>query len=171
MKIKSVTVCGVLTALALIIHIIEAQIPALVPISGIKPGLSNIVTLFALVFLSPAQAFFILAARILLSAFISSPSALIYSLAGGIGCLIAEALLLKLLGSKYIWGISAFGAMVHNTLQLLTAAIITQTPDVFFYLPFLLISGIITGLFTGLCVFYLNKKLKNKLKTLFNQRL
>ena len=44
MKTRKLTTMALLTAIALTIFIIEAQIPAPVPIPGIKLGLSNIIT-------------------------------------------------------------------------------------------------------------------------------
>ena len=46
MKVKKMVLLALFTAIALTIFMIEAQIPALVPIPGVKIGLSNIVTVF-----------------------------------------------------------------------------------------------------------------------------
>ena len=165
MQTKRLTLCGVLTAAALTIFVLEAQLPPLVPVPGIKPGLANLITLFALVFLSPQDAFLILLARILLgTALVGNPAVLIYSLTGGLACLAAEVLLLRLCGAKQLWAISAAGAMVHNIFQLLAAACITRTLSVFWYLPALLIAGLLTGLFTGLCIWYLNRRRGEQLR-------
>lgn len=160
MKIKYIARCGVLTAVALTIFVVENMLPPLVAIPGIKLGLANIITLLSLIILSPKEGFLILCGRILLGAFfIGAPSTLLYSLAGGIGCFLAELLLIRIFGKNLISGISAIGGMVHNILQLLVAFLITKTPEIFYYLPFLLISGILTGLFNGLCVwFIINRK-------------
>lgn len=110
---KRLAVCGILTAAALTIFVLEAQLPPLIPVPGIKPGLANIVTLFALVFLCPRDAFLILLARTLLGAFlVGNPSILLYSLSGGLVCLGAETLLVRLCGQRQIWAVSAAGAAV-----------------------------------------------------------
>ena len=63
--IRRITSIGILTAIALTIFVLESQIPPLVAIPGIKLGLANIVTHpFALVFLSPTDAFIILILRV-----------------------------------------------------------------------------------------------------------
>lgn len=161
---KRLAVCGILTAAALTIFVLEAQLPPLVPVPGIKPGLANIVTLFALVFLCPRDAFLILLARTLLGAFlVGNPSILLYSLSGGLVCLGAETLLLRLCGQRQIWAVSAAGAAVHNLTQLLTAGLVTRTASVLWYLPPLLAAGILTGLFTGLCVWHLNTRHRPKI--------
>ena len=155
-KTKRLTLCALLCAAALTIFIIEAQLPVLVPIPGIKLGLANIITLFALVFLSPREAFLILIGRILLGAiFAGQPSTLIYSLSGGLICLICEAFIYKKLGSKFIVEISNIGAMLHNTVQVLCSALVMGTFSVFIYLPPLIIAAIITGAFCGFCVKFL----------------
>ena len=167
MKTKHITLCSVLITVSLIVFMVENQIPTLVPIPGIKLGLSNIVILFSLLYLSPKETFLVLMARIILSALLTSaPSTLLYSLTGGLGCLIAEIILLKALNKEYIIAISPLGAIVHNIFQLTVAFFITKTPEVFFYLPILIISGIITGLFTGLCIYFLDKKAGHKIKQL-----
>ena len=159
-KTKRLVFDGILTAAALTIFVAEAQLPTLIPVSGIKPGLSNIITLFALLNLSAPEAFMILISRILLGAFaIGNPSVLLYSLAGGTGSLLTELLLLRVIGKNRVWAISAFGGIFHNFFQLICAALITQSTAVFWYLPVLILSGLITGLFTGLCIYYANNKI------------
>lgn len=158
MKTKHLALCSILTAIALTIFVAEQQIPVIIPIPGIKLGLSNIITLFALIFLSPKEAFGILFARILLGSFFTgNPSTLIYRFSGGIICFIAEWLLLKLFSDKYIKEISAVGAIIHNITQLTVAGIVLKTSYVFYYFPYLLIAGIVTGYFTGVCVWFLQK--------------
>ena len=158
MSVKRLVSDGVLTAFALIIFILEMQLPPLLPIPGIKLGLSNIVTLFALCFLGGKDAFLIVTARILLGAALTgNPAAMLYSLAGGLCCLGVESLLFFVCHIKPIWAVSAVGAIIHNTAQLAAAALVTKTSAVFFYLPFLWAAAIPTGLFTGLCIAYLAK--------------
>ena len=160
--IKRLALCGILCAAALTIFVIEAQIPLPLPLPGIKPGLSNIITLFALLYLSPRDALLILIARILLGTiFTGQPSTLLYSLCGGLVCLLAEILVLKLFGKRFVVEISIIGAIVHNTVQVLCAAFITQTASVFWYLPPLVITGVITGTFCGLCVYFIDKHKKS----------
>ncbi len=169
MLYKRLALNSVLVAIALSIFVLELQLPAFVPIPGVKLGLANMITLFALLFLTPRDAMLILLARILLSAFVTgSPSTLLYSLGGGLGCLLAECILLRLCDSQQIWAISGVGAICHNLLQLVCAAMITKTLGVFWYLPVLLLTGTLTGLFNGFCIHFLNlrygKKLRQMLK-------
>lgn len=162
-KTKRLALCAVLCAAALTIFVIEAQIPLPLPVPGVKLGLANIITLFALLYLSPREAFLILSGRILLGAvFIGSPSVLLYSFSGGVVCLLAELLCLKLFGKRFIVEISIIGAMTHNTVQVLCAALVTRTAAFFWYLPPLFITAVITGAFCGLCVKFMTKKYRGR---------
>lgn len=162
-SVKRLTLCAALCGAALTIFVIEAQIPLPLPIPGLKLGLANIITLFALVYLSPREALMILVGRIILgSVFTSSLSILLYSLSAGIGCILAEKLLLKILSDRFIIEISIVGAITHNVTQVLCAALIMKSKYVFWYLPPLIICAIFTGTFCGLCVKFVYKRLNSK---------
>lgn len=162
---RKITSIGILTAIALTIFVIESQIPPLVAIPGIKLGLANIVTLFALVFLNPTDAFIILILRVTMGSIFSGQiMTLAYSLTGGILCLLAETILIKYLPVKNLWAISIIGAIIHNTAQVAVAAVITQTPGIFWYLPYLIIAAVITGAFIGLAVQFTISKAGDTIK-------
>ena len=159
MNTKKLTRLSLLTALALIIFIVEAQLPPIAPIPGIKIGLANIITLVTLYMYGPKEAFTVLFLRIILgNMFAGQPSALMYSAAGGMFCFIVMCVLYKILPRDLLWVVSVFGAMAHVTAQVAVAALITKTPAVFWYLPLLLVSAVITGAFTGLCAYYVLKR-------------
>ena len=152
MKLKKITTLALFTTLALIIFTIENAIPTLVPIPGIKLGLANIITLVVLHNYSPKDTLLVLLMRILLASFfIGQAISLLYSLAGGLLCFAAMLLIHQLLQGHYLFLISIVGAIFHNLGQLAVAYLITEVPGVLVYLPFLLLSAILTGLFTGLC--------------------
>ena len=161
MSTKKLTRLSLLTALALIIFIVEAQLPPIAPIPGIKMGLANIITLVALYMYGPKEAFTVLFLRIILgNMFSGQVSALMYSAAGGIFCFAVMCVLYKILPRDMLWVVSVCGAMAHVTAQVTVAALITKTPAVFWYLPLLLVSAVITGAFTGLCAYYVLKRWK-----------
>lgn len=139
-----------LTSLALIIFIVEAQLPPLAPIPGIKLGLANVVTLVTLVWFGRKEAFTVLMLRITLgSVFAGQMMSFMYSMAGGLLCFAVMALLLSVL-KKQLWVISVFGALAHNVGQIAVAVIITGTWQIIGYLPILAVSAVITGAFTGI---------------------
>lgn len=145
-----------LTAIALTIFMIENQLPSPVPIPGIKLGLSNIITLAAMLLLGRKEAGAVLAARIIMGAvFAGSPSTLIYSAAGGTFAYAVMCLTVGLFKEKQIWIVSALAAVAHNAGQLLACALIVKTPGIMLYAPVLAASGIITGVFTGFAAMYL----------------
>ena len=150
MRVKRLISMALLTAIALTVFIVEARIPALAPIPGMKLGLANIVTVWALFTLGPADAAMILLGRILLgSLFSGSMMSLLYSLSGGLLCFLLSVLLRKLVSAKQIWVVSIFGAMAHNIGQLLVATAVMQSWSVWYYAPILMISGTLAGAFTG----------------------
>ena len=148
---KQLTRMALLTAVALGIHVAEAQIPPLVAIPGVKLGLANIITVYAAFSIGGGPAAMILIARILLgSMFGGGLMSLAYSLAGGLLCLLVTLVLRRILTNRQIWVAGVMGAIAHNIGQILVAIIVTGTPSIVTYLPVLMISGVITGLFTGL---------------------
>ena len=151
MSLHKLTVLALYTTLSLAIFAIESVIPPLVPLPGIKLGLANIITLILLQHYSAKDAFLVLIARILLSSFLFGQAlSLLYSLIGGslsfAVMFISNHLLLK--KAPFLTG--ALGGLCHNMGQLLTAFAVTASTGVFIYSPYLAISGILTGFFTGL---------------------
>ncbi len=162
MNIKRLARAAVLTAVALGIFIVELQLPHLAPIPGVKLGLANIVTVFAMFLLGPGDALAILLARILLgSLFSGQVMALAYSLAGGLLCYLLMLPLRRILTEKQIWVCGALGAAAHNIGQMAVALFVTGTTAILIYLPVLMVSGILAGLFTGLCAQFAVRRLQN----------
>ena len=160
-KVKRLTELSVLTAVALIIFVVELQIPNPFPIPGIKLGLANIITVYAVYRYKPYEAAAITVVRLILGAvFAGNFAALIYSASGAALCLIGMLILRRLIDEKHIWISSVFGALLHNTGQMAAALIITQTPQLLAYYPFLLVSGCLAGAFTGLCAQIVISRLK-----------
>ena len=156
MKTKKLTLLSLLTAIALTIFMVEAQIPALTPIPGIKMGLANIVTVFVVFAIGSKEAAAVLFVRIFLGAvFAGNFSTIFYSAAGG-ACAIAVTILLKkILTKKQLWVAGALGAIAHSIGQMAMAVAITATPGLIAYLPVMIVISIITGTFTGLCAQFL----------------
>ena len=153
------------TTLAMAIYGIESMLPVLFPIPGMKLGLANIITLLVLKNEGIRSASFVLFCRILLSCFLfGSFVSFFYSLSGGILCLFAMWLTTKLTGGNALYLTGICGAIFHNIGQILIAMLLTRTPYIISYLPFLMISGILTGLFTGLCAHLTDKYLFVHLK-------
>jgi heptaprenyl diphosphate synthase len=193
MSIKKLSLMAILTAVALIIFIVEAQIPLPVSVPGVKLGLANVVTLFALFYgvgnhprlrkavpsfqrglseeptpVSPyftiANVFAILICRIILGAlFTGRPVVLIYSLAGGVLALTVQVIMKRFVSVKQIWACGAAGAVFHNIGQIIAAIILTGTPAIAAYLPVLIVAGVLTGVLTGLIAQFTLERVKSKI--------
>ena len=141
---------ALLTAIALTIFMVDAQLPVVTMVPGIKLGLANIVTVYAMFTFGPGDTLMILAARIFLGAVFSGQMmTLIYSAAGGLLSWCVLLLLRKLLDRRQIWLCSPVAGVFHNLGQLLAAAAVMKTWTVLAYLPYLILAGILAGLFTG----------------------
>ena len=165
---KRVALCGLLVAAALVLSLVEHMFPlqAAVPIPGIKLGLANIVTVFAVFALGPREAASILFVRIFLGAvFAGNFSTILYSGAGGL-CAIAVTIgLRKILTVKQLWVAGALSAIGHSVGQMAVAIAVTGTPAIAVYLPVMILCSVITGFFTGLCAQLLLNRGKDIWKT------
>ena len=119
MKTKRLTELALLTTVALIIFVIELRIPSLVPIPGVKLGLANIITVYAVYRYRPGEVLLVVLVRIVLGAFFGgNMMALAYSLAGGLLCLAGVIPLHKIVVRKDVWMLSVLGAVLHNVGQI-----------------------------------------------------
>ena len=156
MKAKRIAELGMLTGLALILFVVELRMPDLTPIPGVKAGLANIVTVYAVFRYSPLETVLLVLSRILLGAiFAANPASLLYSLAGAAFCLTGMLLVRGFLSEKQIWLASVLGAVLHNCGQITAAVVLMQTTAVVGYLPVLLFSGCIAGFVTGMAAQFL----------------
>ena len=156
MKTKKLVLMALLAAVSLGIWIAEAQLPPLVPVPGVKPGLANIITLAAMVLLGRREAGDVLVVRIILgSLFAGSFSAILFSLAGGVLAWAVMALAIGHFEKRQLWIVSVLGALAHNTGQLLAAVAVTKTISLLWYGPALSAAAVITGAFTGVAATYL----------------
>lgn len=152
MTTKKLTALAMLSAIALTIFMVEAQIPPIVPLPGVKLGLSNIVTVFAVFMIGPWEAAAILFVRIFLGAvFAGNFSTIFYSAAGGFAAILVTIGLRKLLKPNQLWVAGCLGAIAHSIGQMAVAMVMTGTPSIIVYLPALIVCSIIAGVFTGLC--------------------
>ena len=134
----------------------EARIPSPLPIPGVKLGLANIVTVFAVFAVGSREGALVLAARIFLGAvFAGNFSTIFYSAAGGALSILATIALKRILTKNQLWVAGCIGAIAHSLGQMGAAIALTQTPSLAVYLPVMIAISILTGLFTGLCAQYL----------------
>ncbi len=152
---------GVFTALALIFSYVETLIPINFGIPGVKLGLANLITVIALYKMRLPEVYLISVVRIVLSGFIfGNLFSILYSLAGGLLSVTVMALL-KRTGAFSVMGVSMAGGVAHNIGQLIVAALVVETFSVVYYVPVLLIAGLLTGLLIGFLSREVLKRLVN----------
>lgn len=152
MKTNKLTQLALLSAIALTIFVIEGQIPALVPVPGVKLGLANIVTVFTVFAFRGRDGVLVLSVRIFLGAvFAGNFSTIFYSAAGGALAILVTIGLKRILTKKQLWVAGALGAVAHSVGQMAMAMALTGTPGLAAYVPVMIVCSVITGLFTGLC--------------------
>lgn len=150
MNVRKLTYMAMLTAISMIVFLVEAQVPLPFAVPGVKLGIANVITLFALWTLGWREAGAILVVRIFLGNVITgSLMAMAYSLAGGLLCWVVMSLVKPMMKRNQLWILSVLGAIGHNAGQLAVAIAISGTAAVAWYAPVLLVAGIITGAFTG----------------------
>ena len=160
---KQLTLCAVLAALALALSYIESFFPLtlLIPLPGVKLGLANIVTVFALYTLGSPMALCILLVRCTLGAlFAGNASALIFSLLGGFSAMLV---MIALHRSRClsIFGVSIAGAAAHNCGQVAAAMLTLGSAAPLSYLPFLLLVSLFTGALSGFIAALLFRAMAN----------
>ena len=161
---KWVALYGMLISLAFIFSYIEAVIPIPIPVPGVKLGLANLVLIVGLYTVGISGTIAVSLVRIVLVGFtFGNFSSMIYSLAGGIVSLILM-ILLKKTGKFSQIGVSIIGGIGHNIGQLTAAALITETAGVFYYLPFLIVAGVIAGAVIGLLGGLVTDRIQNVVK-------
>ena len=144
MKLKSVYL-GLLLALALILSYVETLIPISIAIPGIKIGMSNLTVIWCLYLLSFREAMLLSVSKAILSGLLfGNPVMILYSLSGAVlSCLVMY--ILKRSNGFHVPVVSAVGGVAHNIGQLLVAFLMMQTYGIVYYIPFLLLAGLLMG--------------------------
>ena len=160
---KGLVTLSALIAVAMILSYIESLIPAFVAVPGVKMGLSNIATVFALYALGWQYAICVSVVRVLLSALLfGNVVGLIYSLSGAALALIVMILLQKFDIFSSV-GVSVAGGVAHNIGQVLAACVVMETASLAVYIIPLLLSGTVSGVIIGLVAGNLVERVKKYL--------
>jgi len=160
---KHIIILSLMVSQALVLSVIESWIPLPVPIPGVKLGLANIITLTVIVFYGFKDAMSVVLIRCILSSmFGGGITGFIFSMTGGLLSTIVMYFIYRK-GSKVfsLIGISIAGSITHNLAQIVIASFIMKDTAIYTILPVLLISGVVMGLFVGLCSSFLEKALRN----------
>ena len=163
-KATRVAYTGMLVALAFVLSYVEALIPISLGVPGVKMGLANLVVMVALYTLGAGQAFVLSMVRIVLVGFtFGSMASMMYSLAGGLLSFVVMAIAkrLDLFSQK---GVSILGGVFHNIGQILMAMAVVENGKLIYYLPVLLISGVLAGIAVGIVASMITKRVQKAWK-------
>ena len=162
MKTNKIAVLALAIALAMILSFVESQIPAFVAIPGVKIGLANIAVVFVLYKLGWKEAVLISLVRVfMVSVLFGTAVSLFYSVAGAVLSLTGMVLLRKT-GLFSTVAVSVTGGVLHNVGQILMACLLLETNVIVYYLPFLILSGVIAGVVIGVVAAIMVKRVQVK---------
>lgn len=151
--IRRICLNALLCAFAMMLSYLEVLLPlsALVPLPGMRLGLSNLAVTLVFVFLSPVDAALVSFVRILLMGLLfGSPTSFYFSAMGGAASFLL-LLLMKLIGRKCSFlGVSVLSAAAHNFGQIMAAVTLFGTSLIFSYLPILLLASLLFGGLVGI---------------------
>ena len=165
METRKIARMGLLVALAMILSYVESLIPAFVAVPGVKVGLANIVVVFALYTLGPVEALTVSLLRVILSSFLfGSVLSLLYSLSGALLSL-GGMIVMKKLKIFSTLVVSVTGGVLHNVGQILVACLVLETDVLLYYLPVLILSGVVTGAVIGIIGSLVIKRLENNIRS------
>ncbi len=163
-KTKRLTTLSLLIAVGMILSYLELQIPAFVAVPGVKVGLSNIATVFALYTLGPASAIGVSAVRVVLSSLLfGNLEMMIYSLSGAALALIFMIVMKKSRLFSTV-GVSVGGGVAHNAGQIIAASFLLRNSGILYYFVPLLISGTVAGVVVGIAAGILAKRIGDRIK-------
>ena len=150
---------GVFIAMALVASYIERMLPIQPGIPGVKLGLANIITMFLLYLVGAGAAITVSILRILLAGLLfGSGFSMVYSAAGAILSMLAMAIAMKT-GFFSATGVSVVGGVFHNVGQILVAVVTLSTASLVYYLPILILSGLVAGVVIGILSGVIMKRL------------
>lgn len=149
MKIKTAYL-GMLLAFALILSYIEAVLPLSFGIPGIKLGLANLAVVLALYLLGTGSALLLTIMKALLAGFMfGNMTMLLYSLAGALWSFMIMTWMKKS-DRFHLPVVSAAGGVMHNIGQILVAYLTVKTYGILYYIPILILAGLVTGILIGI---------------------
>lgn len=159
--LQRTVIISLLAAITVVLGLVEAMIPIQFAVPGAKLGLGNIMVLTCLYFMRGRDALSLIAVKtVITSLILGTFSSFLFSLAGALlSCMFMYSLLRFGKDQFSLIGISVVGGIMHNIGQLGAATVVLGTAKIFYYMPFLMLTGIVTGVFVGLAARYLIERL------------
>ena len=161
---RIITICGLMTALAMIFSYIESLVPIPIPVPGVKLGLANMAIMIVMFTIGTREAVFVDIIRVVLTSMLfGNFNSFIFSISGAVLSIVVMAVL-KHTGKFSEVGISVTGGVMHNIGQIIAAIIIMDTSAIILYLPVLMISGVVTGIVIGIVASIIVKRVNRGVK-------
>lgn len=158
---KYVASLGLFSAFAVIASYIESLIPIHIGIPGIKIGLPNIIIVLVLYLLDAKSAIIVNIIRIIIvGAMFGNAFSILFSISGAIVSFLIMYLVKKI-NKISMLGVSVCGGVAHNIAQIVIASFIVKTYNLNYYLPFMIIGGLITGILIGILSMTIYNKICN----------
>lgn len=160
-RTRTIAMCGVMTAMAMIFSYVESLIPIPIPVYGVKLGVANIAIITVMYAIGEREALIINCIRITLTAVLfGNLNSFIFSMAGGLLSFVVMVIL-KRTKMFSIVGVSVAGGVFHNVGQIIAAIFIMETGAIIYYLPVLIVAGVITGIIIGIVSALVAKRVKS----------
>ena len=164
---KRMVVMAFCIAISIVLHMVESWLPLPLPVPGIKLGLANIVSLLVLIIFDWRDAIYVGMIRAFLASLFSGVflgPAFFMSISGAVGSILAMAIAYRYWQRDFsLIGISVIGAVVHNVVQMIVAAIVVSSISLLWYLPYLVLFALPTGVATGMIAIYFLAKAPQEL--------
>lgn len=155
---KKMVLLALFIAMASVLHVVESWIPIPLPVPGIKLGLANIVSLIVIILYGWRDAIYVAVIRVFLASLFGGiflGPAFAMSISGAIGSTVIMAYVYHEWHPQFsLMGISIIGAVIHNMVQITVAALLVSSVNLLWYLPYLILFALPTGLATGITTIY-----------------
>lgn len=161
-EIKKIVLLAILASQSIVLSIIEWMVPIPVGIPGIKLGLANVITIILLFYYNLSSVLIVVLLKCMItSLFMGNPVLFVFSISGGIFSTLVMWIMIRNMQKWFsLAGISMAGAICHNSAQMAAACLIMNDTALLTYLPVLMVTGIVSGCFTGYCSMFLLRVVK-----------
>lgn len=163
---KKMVILSLFLSLAIIVNIVENITVSFIIIPGVKFGLANIATIFILFYFGYKEMFTVNILRVIVANLITGTlfsMPFIIAFSSSLGSMLIIYIILKL-NRLSIFGISMAQAVIFNIFQIIVVSLLYDSFIFIYYLPYLMISGIITGYLIALIAKYIINILDGKIK-------
>ncbi len=159
MKTKDITIIGTMAILAAMISYVEVIVTPIVPIPGMRLGLSNVVLLVCLIHIPLKHTIAVATLKsVLVMIFSGAMTSFLYSFPSGVVAIFVMKFMLSLRPRFSYVGVSVLGAFFNNIVQVLMSYVVLESFVYFYYMPYITLVGTIMGAVVGVIINELESK-------------